>query len=263
MRSSSMFWGGLLILIGFVLVLSNLGVLGNIDIWDLIWPVFLILLGAWFIFGTLTRRPVQTERVVIALGEAQSAHLHVQHGAGRLEIRAGASPGNLVEGDFGGGLDYSTQKKGDQLAVRMRVPPQFVPIFWYPGHSLDWSFSLAKDFPLTMDVSSGANEARLDFTEVNLKKLTVKSGVSSTRIDLPAAAGQTQVNVESGVSSVHLNVPEGVAARIRSQGGLSSLEVDRSRFPKVAGYYQSSDYEQAQNKVDIFVQMGIGSVSIK
>lgn len=263
MRRGSMFWGGLLILVGIILVLDNLGVLGNIDIWGLIWPLFLILMGAWFILGTLNRRPAEREHVEIPLDSAQSAHLLVQHGAGRLDIYAGAGSGNLVEGDFGGGLDFHTQRSGDQLEVRMRMPSQFFPFFWMPGYSLDWSFGLSKDIPLSIEIGSGANDARLDFSELKISKLTLKSGVSSTSLKLPTSAGYTQVRVESGVSSVNLHVPESVAARIRSQSGLSSINLDRNRFPKSAGFYQSLDYDQAQNKVEINVQMGVGSVSVK
>ncbi len=263
MRSGSMFWGGLLILVGIVLVLSNLGLLGNLDIWGLIWPLLLILLGAWFIWGTMNRRPAENKHVEIPYENVQSAHLNIQHGAGRLNISAGTSLGNLVEGDFGGGLDLDTQRKGDHLDVRMRMPSQYFPIFWAPGFSLDWKFSLSKEIPLSLEIGAGANDARLDLKELNIHKLVVKSGVSSTSIHLPASAGHTQVRVESGVSSVNIYIPDGVAARIRSQGGLSSINVDRNRFPKSAGIYQSMDYEQADNKVDIDVQMGVGSVFIK
>ncbi|UCH59304.1 MAG: hypothetical protein JSV61_13935 [Anaerolineales bacterium] len=263
MRRGATFWGGLLILVGFVLVLNNLGLLGNIDIWGIIWPLFLVLLGVWFIWGTINRRPAESEHVEIPHEDAQSAHVVVQHGAGRLHIAAGTSQNNLLEGDFGGGLDFHAQRKGDQLNVRMRMPSQYLPIFWTPGSSLDWSFNLSKEVPLSLEIGSGANDTRLELTELKIHKLIVKSGVSSTTVHLPASAGLTQVRVESGVSSVNLYVPEGVAARVRSQGGLSSINVDRNRFPKSGGIYQSTDYEQAENKLDINVQMGVGSVFIK
>ena len=72
----------------------------------------------------------------------------------------------------------------------------------------------------------------------------------------------TNVRVESGAASVSIRVPEGVAARIQTKGGLSTIQVDTRRFPQAGDVYQSADYETATNKVDIDVQMGVGSVNI-
>jgi len=263
MRRSSLFWGAILIVIGFVLVLSNLGLLGNINIWELVWPAFLILLGLWFLLGTVYRKPVESEHIEIPLSEFQKGYVNVKHGAGRLRIYPGSSSYNLVEGDFGGGLEYDTQSTGDTLKVRLRMPSQFFPVFWAPGFSIDWSIRLAQDIPMSLIVDSGANDAQIDLKELNVQEFKLKSGVSSAKVYLPANAGYTKVQIDSGVSSVDLNIPEGVAAKIRSHGGLSSLNINKNRFPKTGNYYQSPEYVEAENKVDIELQMGVGSVSVK
>jgi hypothetical protein len=62
---------------------------------------------------------------------------------------------------------------------------------------------------------------------------------------------------------VVVRVPSGVAARIRASGGLADIRVDRDRFPRAGGVYQSADYDTAANKVDIDVEAGVGSVNIR
>lgn len=47
-RNPSVFWGGLLVILGMLFLLSNLGVLENVN-FDVIWPVGLIALGVWLI----------------------------------------------------------------------------------------------------------------------------------------------------------------------------------------------------------------------
>jgi hypothetical protein len=68
--------------------------------------------------------------------------------------------------------------------------------------------------------------------------------------------------VSSGAASVNIRIPQGVAARIRWRGGLSSINVDPSRFPRFGDTYQSPDYDSAANKVDLDVEMGVGSVTV-
>jgi hypothetical protein len=145
----------------------------------------------------------------------------------------------------------------------MHVPEQFFPFNWSPGYTLDWSFGLSREVPLSIEFETGAGEAQIDLRELLVSELRLKSGASASTIDLPSSAGFTRVSVEAGAASVVIRVPMGVAARIRSQGGLSTTEVDTSRFPQTgANTYQSPDYDAAANKAEIDAQMGVGSVKI-
>ena len=59
-----------------------------------------------------------------------------------------------------------------------------------------------------------------------------------------------------------LRVPQGVAASIQVRSALAGIHVDRSRFPQSGAGYRSADYDSAANKVEIFVETGVGSVDI-
>lgn len=262
MRRNSWFWGLVFILAGLVFLLDNLGFFQGINVWNLIWPLFLIALGAWTLWGTVFRRSPESQHAQIPLEGASRARVKVAHGAGRLRIDGGAGADLLADGDFGGGLDLDTRREGDLLDVSLRVPVPSSPIFWWPGTNLDWSFRLNREIPLSLEMDTGANDAIINLGDLRVGDVYVKSGASSTNLTLPSSAGNTRVRVETGVSSFNIHVPEEVAARIRVRGGLSSLSVDQRRFPKVADGYQSPDYETAQNRADIDVQLGVGSVSI-
>jgi len=263
MRRATYFWGFVLIIIGLVLLLDNLGLLGDINVWTLLWPTCLILLGGWILLGTLFRRAPETEHASIPLEGAQTARIKIRHGAGRLNIHTGAATGVLMEGDFGGGLDYSCHREGDGLKVKMEVPNQIFPFGWTPGVTLDWSFGLARDVALDLDFDTGAGEAYLELTELMVKTIRLKSGASATVINLPSTAGQTHVSVEAGAASVQFYVPSGVSARIRSHGDLATIDVDQSRFPLIGSQvYQSADFDTAENRVEMDLQMGVGSIQV-
>jgi hypothetical protein len=261
MRRGSIFWGIILVLAGILFLLSNLGFL-KINVGNLIWPFFLIALGVAFLWGTVFRTSSRGEHVNIPLEGAGRARLRVRHGAGRLSIRSGAQAGDLIEGFFGGGLDYRTRHSGEELDVEMSVPAQFFPLAWGPGYNLDWSFQLSRDIPINLSVEGGANEAVIDLSDLRVDDLTLKSGASSTHITMPTSAGMTRTRIETGAASVKVQVPDGVAARIRAQGGLASVQIDTSRFPKQGDFYKSNDYDAATNRIDFDIQLGVGSVQI-
>ncbi len=261
MRKSSLFWGLFLLIVGTLFLLENFGIL-NMNVWNLIWPVFLIALGIWIVAGRYFKSSHQDEFVSIPLDGATKANFHIKHGAGRLNVSSGVDAGLGLQGTFAGGLDYRTQHIGDELDVTMKTPELDFPIFFGPDHSLDWSFGLTKDIPLSLKFDTGANDARIDLRDANVTDISLKSGASATEITLPSQAGFTQVNVHSGAASLTIHVPQNVAAKIRMTGGLSSANIDQTRFPKGMDSYRSSDYDTAINKVDLNIEMGVGSVTV-
>ncbi|MEE8390993.1 MAG: hypothetical protein V3S14_09395, partial [Anaerolineae bacterium] len=234
-----------------------------------IWPLFLILLGAWTLWGVFfSRQSTETEEATIPLEGAAQARILVKHGAGRLRVDSGAGPGELLTGTFGGGLDQRVKRAGDTLNVEMRMPPVMFPPFVFPwtwgaGHTLDWSLSLNNEVPITLEFDTGAGKAQLDLTDLRVTDLRVRTGASSTDVTLPANAGHTQAKINAGAASVSVRVPSGVAARIQAGGGFVSVNVDGNRFPRTGGVYQSPDYETASNKVDLKIETGVGSIHVR
>jgi LiaI-LiaF-like transmembrane region len=261
MRRGSFFWGIILLLVGGLLLLYQMGYLQRVNIWNIIWAFFLIALGAWILWGAVFHKSAKPEHAVVPLDDAGQARLRMQHGAGRMTIDASAGAGNLLEGDFNAGVDVNTRRSGDTLEVKLNTPASVFPFDWSPGQSLDWSIGLARDVPLILEMETGASDARLDFSELRLSELRLKSGASATALTLPANAGFTRVRIESGAASVKLSIPQGVAANIRSHGGLSSINVNE-RFPRSGDTYRSPDYDSAANKAEIDVEMGVGSVTV-
>ncbi len=268
MKSSKLFWAIVLILVGVVLLLGNLGVLVGVNIWGVIWPLVLMAFGAWVLYGALAGpKAVEVEEASIPLEGAARARVKISHGAGRLTLAAGAASDQLATGKFGGGLEYRARREGDKLDVKMHIRDHgwnfiFLPNWGRLG-GLDWAVGLNKDVPLELKLETGAGRSHLDLAELKVTDLKLETGASETRITLPANAGFTRVKIEAGAASVDINVPGGVAARIRTQSGLSSIRVDSTRFPRSGSYYESPDYASAANKAEIDIETGVGSVNVR
>ncbi len=262
MRRSTTFWGLVLIFVGLIFLLDTLGVFGNFQIWNLIGPLFLVFLGLWILLGMVFHPKYEVVNEAIPLEGAASARVRLNHGAGGLNVASGAAGVNLLEGEFGGGLEKNVRLEADQLKVSLSMPPQFFPGDW-GAHRLDWKVRLNPAIKQELEVNSGASSMNLNLEDLLVSHLLLKTGASSTDLVLPKNAGFTSVRIEAGAASVSLRVPEGVAARIRARGGIASVSVDRTRFPRQGSDYCSADYDTAPNKVDISIDTGVGSVDVR
>lgn len=261
MRRGSLFWGSILLIAGVLLLLDNLGIL-KVNIWGILWSLFLIALGVSFLWGVLFRKGFQEEVASVPLEGASQAELRLRHGAGRLRLSAGTEPEDLLKGSFGGGVDIDRQRNGANLRVQLSVPAQMFPFFGWSGDRLDWTLQVNRQVPLVLRVETGANESRLDLSELQVREIHLKSGASSTEVVMPVEAGFTRGEIESGAASVRVIIPENVAARIRVSSGLSEINVNPGRFPKSGDIYESPEYATAPNKVELYIQSGVGSVFV-
>jgi len=259
----NLFWGIVLIVLAVLLLASQQGWIKG-DIFGYFWPVVVILFGIWLLTGALGkgRSADRANSLSIPLENARSARIKLDHGAGRLNIQAGASPTELLNGSFGAEVDSNIRNEAGELQVKLRNSPHMWA--WYPGESLDWDIRLNGEIPLSLKIDSGASASTLDLTNLKVVELDIDTGASSTEVSLPANAGNTRVDIDSGASSLNLHIPTGVAARIRVKSGIASVNVDSNRFQRLdGGLYQSADYATAANRADITIDTGVGSVEIK
>jgi hypothetical protein len=207
-----------------------------------------------------------TEQLAIPLTDIREARIRFHHGAGRLEINSNTAPGTLLSGSFSGGVEQTLERYGQAARLNLRTRNDAFFVGWpfaYMQEGLQWNVGLNREIALQLELETGASESRLNLQDLMVTELTVKTGASSSTITLPANAGQTRVVVQSGAASVDLFVPQGVAGRIRVQSGLAGIQIDPTRFPRTAYGYETPGFESATNKVDISVETGVGSVTIR
>jgi hypothetical protein len=259
-RRGNLFWGILLIVLAGLLLLKQMGWIVG-DIFGYFLPLLVIAFGSWLIIGYFARNhPIEGEQVSIPLEGAASAHLKLEHGAGRLLVDSGAGEGEILNGTFGNGLNFKSRLDGSRLEVKLRPSQQAWA--WWPGGSLDWEIHLNPEIPLSLKIDSGASASVLDLSDLKVTELDMDTGASSTDLTLPANAGATHVDIDTGASSLKVTIPPGVAASIRIKSGIASVKIN-PRFPRLDnGLYQSPDYTTAANRVDMTVDTGVGSIEV-
>ncbi len=266
MRTNRFFWGLIIVVLGVLLLLQTMGFLAW-NAWAYFWPFFLILAGLWiFLRPAVTRGQMggQMESTSLAIPQenAVDAYIEFHHGAGTLAVGSLAAVGNILDGTFGGGVVHSLDRYGTTARVKLRAEAQRLWWNWGPGDGFRWNVHLSNSMPMDLAFHTGAGEGVIDLRDVQVRKLVLETGASSTRLTLPARAGQTSVEVHAGAASVVLMVPQGVAGRIRVQSGLIGLKIDQNRFPHNGYAYEFPDFVNAENKVEISIEAGVGSIEV-
>lgn len=261
MNRNQLFWGGVLILVGGLMLAGEMGVRlpNGRSLMSLFWPLLLIGLGAWVLLSVFIRRNVETESARVDLQGAREAVVIIKHGAGVFRLHSGASGNDLLNGTFAGGLDQKSTLSGEKLEVRMSPPNDFdfFPVFG-PHRQLDWDVSLNPSVPTVLDMNMGADKSEINLRDLSIKNIHFKSGASDTVMTLPAR-GRLNLDCSVGAASLTLIVPEGVAIRTHAAMGAGEFRVDRSRFPN----NESPDFASAENAVDIRVKGGAASVQVR
>jgi hypothetical protein len=290
----------ILIGIGVLALLQNFDMLPG-NFWQTIWrfwPVILILIGVEIVIGRIAmpwvasfllslviigatiggvvylaaQTPQETpyaegdvRRIERDLNGATSANVQLEFGAGSLHLSS-TSGQILMVGDFRqerGEVQVRLDVSGSngEATLRLDVPSyQVGPMS--PMRGNEWRVQLNDSIPLDLRVDSGASMNDLDLTDLKLSKLHVEAGLSTNTIRL-AGSGSYSARISGGLSTTTVYIPEGLAARIRVEGGLSAVNVDQMRFPKSGDWYVSPNYDSAKDKVELTIESGLSTLSVK
>jgi len=242
---------------GVLLLLSTTGNLG-IEPGELVgyWPLAAIIGGLWLLVASvLPDRAGSTERLSVPLAGADSARVRLRFGGGELTVGR-AAPGSLVDGEFRGGVRSQSQGIGSVV-----LEPSRGTVFGWWDEWPRWTMGVTGEVPLDLELEGGASKTLLDLSATRLRALKLKTGASETRVQLPRGAGTTTVRAEAGAASVVFEVPFDVAVRVRSQMSLGSTAIDPRIAPSGDGW-ESPDYGTAENRVELDVRGGVGSVKV-
>ena len=211
------------------------------------------------------------------LGGATQAAVTLRFGAGQLNVGPldQAQPNQLASTTYTGPpplapqAQYSVSDGGAGLLEYQSSgrggPGGFVPFGDGGGsNSARMDLSLATGVLITsFNIQTGAADTHLDLSRLHVSELDMSVGAATTWLRFPEAAGITTAHISGGASTITLEIPEGVAAQIQHHGGLTTLNVDQTRFPQVSdSLYRSPDYASAQNKVDLNIETGVTTIQI-
>jgi hypothetical protein len=218
-----------------------------------------------------------TRAVPTNLAGATQATVTVRFGAGELNIGPLVQPGSdqLALMTYAGPAEleptprYSPTSGGvgrlEYQTTDAHAAPRLPPFFGSRDtETVHMDLNLAPNVAIaSLQVQTGATNAHLDLSNLNVNSTDISVGAASAWIRLPEAAGKTTTHISSGAATITLEIPQGVAAQVRHSGGLSTLDIDETRFPEVSdGLYRSADYGSASNQVDLSIDTGLTTIVV-
>jgi hypothetical protein len=225
-------------------------------------------------FAGPSTTPSTTSSARTDLAGATQAAVTIRYGAGQLNVGplVQSDPGELAMMTFSGPSQLAPQPRYTpatggvgrlEYQMNERPGPSFLP-FISDSDTARLDVNLNPNVPITLlTIQMGATDAHLDLSSLQVNSLDMSVGAAAAQIRLPQVAGTSTAHISGGMSTVTLEIPQGVAAQIRHRGGLSTLNVDPTRFPSVDGAtYRSPDYATAQSKVDLTLETGVTKIQV-
>ena len=259
-RNPSLFWGGVLVIVGVLFLLANLDVLNNVN-WDVVWPLLLIALGAWLIVARIgsgsSTADVDSSEPREGLNNAK---LEVSVGAARLEVAAAPLDDQLYR--------VHIEHAGTPPEVRLDRSTGTVKVSqrtdWFMGaRRLHVDARITDAIPWTIDCSTGAIRGDFDMTSATLSGFSCRTGASEISLAVGAPKGAVSIRIEGGALTVRITRPAGAPVQVQASGGAVRLHGDGDHRDGLGTQsWKSAGYDAAKDRYDVTVSGGALSVDV-
>lgn len=298
-RGVRLFWPIILIGVGSILLLTNLGVITG-NPWTIIfqlWPVLLIALGLEILLGgstgwravmsallglalvggvlwVLIAQPaipglnfgssnLQTTNVSHPLNGTESARAELSFGAGTNKLYALSDSNNLIEGRLQtySSPNFSVSTSGDRATIVLSPGSATVPMIFPSVSKETWDVGLNSSVTYQLNLNVGVGQSKIDLAKLNISGGAIDGGVGTSELYLPGN-GKYRLAINGGVGTMRIYVPSNLAVRAEVDGGLGSF----NRLPEMQevrdNVYETPGFSSAEDAVTLVIDGGVGSISM-
>lgn len=259
MKQPNLFWGLVLILAAFLLLLKQLNIIENFFAY--LWLTVLLLTGIWLILSALlSRQREERHTFQVNLPQVAQAEVSLEYATGSLNVHGEAPAGQLLSGWSTFPILLKAVTNQDVYQVSLKRAPELWT--WSPGEVQKWDVALASQIPLKIYLKSGVANTHLDLRSLQVRELHLETAASVNEIYLPVNAGQTNVRIQAGAATIRIHLPKSIAAQIQLEHELSNLNI-ADRFQKVnKNLYLTPNHAEAAHRIDITIQSALATVEI-
>lgn len=293
LRPDQVFWGLLLIIVGFMALAANAGWL-DVNFVNIIslWPILIIIAGIsilstknvvfkiihWLVviaalvmvvwFGlysdqtgsgnlnTTNNQSSQSQSI-------KSLDLTIKGGASQIKVSGAniAEPSKATLESNITQLEKSESVSGETQAVTYSLEGNS-PIVLGGSITNKLYVEIAHQLKTKLHIDAGASEIRADLSDVILTEALIKSGASDVEIKLGDRQDTSSITIDAGASNVVLLVPKNVGVKLSLEAGLSSRET-ADLVSKGEDNFESEDYEQSDKQIEIKAKTGLSNFTLR
>ena len=246
----SLFWPILLIGIGLIWLLSNLGVIPreNFAMLGNLWPLILIVIGLDLLFGrqspllgalvgliavgiavvVLIAGPalglstagiLRHESIREPLSDAAQAEITLNLSSQPARIYPLSNSTNLFEAE----IDYFGELRFTSSGTRLRRIrlERFQPnpsVSFSPDPTARWEIGLTPQIPLTLRIDASSGSVDLNLAGLQLTDLQIDQASGRMEIELPENSTAYTARIEGGSGSLQINLPREANLTLRLDG---------------------------------------------
>ncbi|MBE2220875.1 MAG: hypothetical protein IAF02_05010 [Anaerolineae bacterium] len=245
-------------------------------------------------FGVInTPTQYQIEEIDYAPGAMETAVIHIDFGGAGGDVSTLTDSRSLIAGKVAylGDLVFETSSSGSHADVYLNEEDAgwlwLNPSNWNVVQDSRWKLGINPTVVADLRLDTGAGSVNYDLADLTLSHLQIDGSAGSATVSLPDGVydvaydqgagslnmtlpenGRQTIKLDGGAGSITLYLPAEMAARIDVDSGAGSFNPD-SRFTQIdgnnnnEGIWETEDYENADNRVDLIVDIGAGSVTIR
>lgn len=290
------FWGLLFVLVGGLILLSNLGfvTLTLDNIWQL-WPVLIIGVGlsilslrGWLgglilsvatiallglVVFALVENPIYPNGSSNNYSSLTTVLADSADGAKKLQVTIDTGASDIVLSSSKERLGVEASQESNLLRLEKKAETKddtrqvlfttdLTRRFWLGRAINNLKVDLTRSLPVALRIDTGATSVSGDLSQVRLTSLDINTGASSVNLRLGALERRQEVTLDAGASSITLHIPKQVGVRIDSSNGLTSTDFEG--IDKVSdSRYESSGFDDADKQIFIRSDLGVTKFEIR
>ncbi len=287
-RYRSLFWPILLIGAGALWLLSNIGVLPDVNFRFLLrlWPIALIAMGLDVLFarrspilgaliglgavalvialvffapdlGIETSGDFKTLEFSEPLGSANEARVVLDLDRYPTTIDSAVGSNSLFEAELNTFTDvnFSASGESSKTITLDSVTGTVFDFGWLDsfGRNTRWEISLSPDVPIELSIDIGSGSTTLELGDLDLTDLVIDGGSGSTDVSLPASSSAYDVNIDGGSGSFDVDIERGADIDATINVGSGSWDVNIGE-----DVYAEIDIDGGSGSISIDIDRDVG-----
>ncbi len=260
----SFFWPTVLIGVGLIWLLVNMGIIAPISVGTILqfWPLILIVLGLDILFsrsyawvGSLvgilavgglvaflilqphvagtpipsTTAESSVQNFTAPLDDSSSVTYNLETASEPVYLYAlNESSSQLIDANLNhlGTINFNVTGTSSKLVDLSETSNASDWFTWtFPNVNLKWNVGMTKRIPADIKLDGGSGSINADLEGMQVRSLTANLGSGSSTFQLPQSDQAQALDMNSGSGSVNLTLPAETDVTLRLQSGSGSLNI--------------------------------------